>query len=264
MAALLIAFQEIRRALRDPIGLALTLAVPLALITAIGFVADRAPFSAPPADGFDALSWVAPGMALFFMMFSVRQSARTIAEDGGRGIRDRLHASPARRVSVTAGTTASHVALVFLQLCVLIGVSTFAYGLRWGAVGPVLLLCALLSVASAGWVAFLVAVGRDPQRISTIGTMLTLVFAILSRSFAAFIPSAAWMDAAARVTPNYWGLHAFAELALGEGMRAILGDLGALALMAAALWLLSTALGGRARLAHSTSFGRRGPAGRAS
>lgn len=249
MRLLLIAWQDLKRSLRDPIGIVLTLAVPTALIVAIGLVAGATPFGTPPVEGFDALSYIAPGMALFFMMFSVRQVARTIAEDADRGVSDRLRASPASAVSVRAGTMVSHAAFLFLQLAALVGVSTLLYGLQWGPPAPVLLLCLVIAVTAAGWVALLVAVGRTPSRINVLGTALTLVFGIVSRSFAAVIPTTPWMDGLARVTPNYWGLHAFSALALGggrstsAGLGLIAGDLAALGVMCAALWAAAALVG---------------------
>ena len=243
MAALIIAWQDLKRAVRDPVGLMMTLAVPLVLIVAIGLVAGHTPFQRPPEGGFDALSYIAPGMALFFMMLSVRQSARTIAEDADRGVRDRLRSAPVADISITAGNTASHVLLLFFQLLVLIGISSLLYGLRWGPTGVLVLVCLVLAVCASGWVALLVALGRTPGKINALGIAMTLVFGILSRSFAAYIPSAPWMDTLARVTPNYWGQHAFFSLALGGGMASIMHDLGALAIMCAALWMAAALLG---------------------
>jgi ABC-2 type transport system permease protein len=250
MAALVIALQDIRRALRDPLGILMTLAVPFVLTVALGFVSDRAPFGVPPVDGFDALSYIAPGMALFFMMITVRQAAKTVAEDADRGVRDRLRVAPISQGSIAAGTMASHVIVIFLQLCVLIAVSTVLYGLRWGPLGTVVLLCLMLAVTGGGWVGILVAVGRTPQRINSLGMALTLVFAIVSRSFAAVIPTSPWMDGVARITPNYWGLHAFSALALGGGLSSIVQDIAALALMCAVLWVGASLIGRR-------PFGRR-------
>jgi ABC-2 type transport system permease protein len=243
MRLLLIAWQDVKRSLRDPVGIVLTLAVPAALIVAIGMVAGSMPFGKPPLDGFDALSYIAPGMALFFMMFSVRQAARTMAEDAARGVSDRLRASPASNLSVRAGTMVSHVALLFLQLLVLVGASTILYGLQWGPPLPVLLLCGVISMTAAGWVAVLAAVGRTPSRIGALGTALTLIFGIVSRSFAAVIPAAPWMDGLARLTPNYWGLHGFSVLALGGGLSGVAGDCAALAVMCVALWALAALAG---------------------
>jgi ABC-2 type transport system permease protein len=244
MAFVLIAWQDLKRSLRDPIGLLMTLAVPLVLIVAIGLVAGHAPFQTAPAGGFDALSYIAPGRALFFMMMSVRQSARTIAEDADRGVRDRLRSAPVAGISITAGNTVSHTVLVFLQLLVLIGVSSLLYGLGWGPPGTLVLVCLALAVSAGGWVALLVSLGRTPGGINALGMALTLSFGIVSRSFAAVIPTTPWMDALARITPNYWGQHAFLTLALGGGVTNVLPDLGALGLMCAALWA-AAALAGR-------------------
>ena len=246
MGAILIAWQDLKRAVRDPVGLAMTLAVPLILIVAIGLVAGHTPFQRPPEGGFDALSYIAPGMALFFMMLSVRQSARTIAEDASRGVRDRLRAAPVADISITAGNTASHVLLLFLQLLVLIGISSLLYGLSWGPAAVLVLVCLVLAICASGWVALLVSLGRTPGRINALGLALTLVFGILSRSFAAVIPSAPWMDSLARMTPNYWGQHAFFSLALGGGVTSVAPDLAALGIMCIALWA-AAALRGRIR-----------------
>jgi DNA-binding CsgD family transcriptional regulator len=54
-----------------------------------------------------------------------------------------------------------------------------------------------------------------------LGMALTLVFGILSRSFAAVIPSTPWMDVLARISPNYCGQHAFFSLALAGAVRTI-------------------------------------------
>jgi ABC-2 type transport system permease protein len=243
MALLLIAWQDMKRSFRDPVGVLMTLAVPLALIIAIGLVSGATPFGAAPKDGFDALSYIAPGMALFFMMFSVRQAAKTVAEDANRGVSDRLRASPASDISIRAGVMVSHVVMLFLQLVVLVGISTLMYGLQWGPTGPVLLVCLVIAITAGGWVAFLVVLGRTPGRINALGTAMTLTFGIVSRSFAAVIPTTGWMDAMARITPNYWGLHAFSALALGGGLSSVLRDFGALALMCAALWLIVSIAG---------------------
>ena len=130
----------------------------------------------------------------------------------------------------------SHIILLFLQLLVLIGISSLLYGLALGARGnprPGLpRACRLRKrLDRAPGVA-----GPHPGRINALGMALTLVFGILSRSFAAVIPTTPWMDTLARITPNYWGQHAFLALALGGGPSSILRDLGALGIMCAALW----------------------------
>ncbi|HYW84604.1 MAG TPA: ABC transporter permease, partial [Spirochaetia bacterium] len=237
MSAIIIAWQDFKRTVRDPVGLLMTLAVPLVLIVAIGLVAGHTPFQRAPEGGFDALSYIAPGIALFFMMLSVRQSARIIAEDSDRGVRDRLRTAPVADISITAGNTASHIVLLFLQLLVLLGISSLLYGLRWGPTGVLVLVCLALAVCASGWVALLVSLGRAAGRINALGLALTLIFGILSRSFAAVVPSAPWMDTLAHVTPNYWGQHAFFSLALGGGLGSVTHDLGALAIMCAALWM---------------------------
>jgi ABC-type multidrug transport system permease subunit len=179
---------------------------------------------------------------LFFMMLSVRQAARTVAEDTDRGVRDRLRSAPVPQIAVAAGGIVSQVIILFLQLLVLIDISGKLYQVAWGPSGLVALLCLVLAASASGWVALLVSVGRTPGRINMLGMVLMLAFGILGRSFAAVIPTGPLMDAMARITPNYWGQHAFLALALGGGLSSIARDLGALALMGAALWAASALL----------------------
>lgn len=164
-------------------------------------------------------------------------------EDADKGVSDRLRASPASDGAIRAGAMVSHVLMLFFQLVVLVGVSTLFYGLQWGPTGPVLLVCLVISVTAGGWVAVLAVLGRTPSRVNALGTALTLTFGIVSRSFAAVIPTTGWMDRLARITPNYWGLHAFSSLALGGDLRSVLPDFGSLAIMFAALWLVATVIG---------------------
>jgi len=245
MTALLIVLQDLKRLARDRRGLLMTLAVPVALTVAIGAVCGHRPGQAAPAGGFDAMSYIAPGMALFFMMLMVRQAARTIVEDTDRGVRDRLRCAPVSDIAVTAGCAASQVILLFLQLLVLVDISSDLYKIAWGPAELVVLLCLVLAASASGWVALLVSVGRTPGRINMLGMALTLAFGILGRSFAATIPSSPLMDALARMTPNYWGQHAFLALALGGGLSSIARDLGALALMGGVLWAASAFLSRR-------------------
>ncbi|HET6486206.1 MAG TPA: ABC transporter permease [Spirochaetia bacterium] len=243
MSVVLIAMQELKRVLRDPSGLLLTLALPLALTVAVGFISGRVPLGRPPSDGFDALSYVAPGMALFAMMFSVRQAAKTTVDDADRGITRRLRSAPIGEISIAVGRTLSGVVMVAAQLLLLVGVSSALYGLRWGSPLPVLLLCLALSLSAGGWAALLVSLGRTSRGVGTLGTALTLVFAILSRSFAAVVPSAPWMDALSRITPNHWGLHGFSALALSGTLGSIAPDLLRLVLMSVTLWILAPLAG---------------------
>ncbi len=239
MSLFIIAWQDLKRMAKDPVGLVLILATPLVLIVSLGMVSGRYPGSPAPADGFDALSYIAPGMALFFVMFAVTRATRMLAEDADRGLRDRLRAAPLRPVSLLLAGSLSLIALVFLQLLVLVEISTLLYRLSWGGQGEVILLSLALAGAAGGWGALLAAVGRTPTRIGAVGTALMLIFGIVSRSFAAVIPAPPWMESVARITPNWWGIHGFTELAFGGGLASIASDIAALIAMGAALFALA-------------------------
>ncbi len=192
--------------------------------------------------GFNPLAYIAPGMALMFLMYRVSNGGRSLLVERAQGTLSRLLVSPTTAAQVLAGKMLGIFATGAAQLLVLIVASTLLFRLHWGdPVGVVVLVLAAVAGAT-GWGLLLTALARTPGQVSAIGAALMLIFGILGGSFVRIDAMPGWVRLASRITPNAWGLDAFGTLALGGSLPDIGTPLLALLVMAAVLFSVSTAL----------------------
>ena len=71
-------------------------------------------------DSFNTLAYLAPGMAIFFLMYTVTQASRSILDERDQGTLPRMLISPTRNAEVLGGKVLSVVAIAFLQVGVLV------------------------------------------------------------------------------------------------------------------------------------------------
>jgi ABC-2 type transport system permease protein len=126
------------------------------------------------------------------------------------------------------------------QVTILVVASTLLFHLHWG--NPFGLAALILAVVSAatGWGILLAAFARTPSQVASAGSALMLVFGILSGLFVPLTTFPVWLQTVAHLTPNAWGLDAFTSLASGGALSTIAAPLGALLIMAAALFAAAT------------------------
>ncbi len=199
--------------------------------------------------GFNPLAYIAPGMALMFLMYRVSNGGRSLLVERAQGTLSRLLVSPTTAAQVLGGKMLGIFATGTAQVLVLIGASTLLFRLHWGdPVGVVVLVLAAVAGAT-GWGLLLTALARTPGQVSAIGAALMLIFGILGGSFVSMDAMPGWVRLASRITPNAWGLDAFSTLALGGSLPDIGRPLLALLVMAAVLFAASTALLARRGLA---------------
>ena len=184
----------------------------------------------------DILAAFAPGMAMFFLMYTVAYGGRSLLAERRAGTLPRLLSTPTSEVQVLAGKVFGIFLTGAAQVGVLVLASSLLFGLRWGDPLAVAALIAAVAAAATGWGLLLAAFARSPDQVGSLGTALMLLFGVLSGSF---IPSGAfpgWLQALSKITPNAWGLDGFAALARGATLSGVALPLAALAVMAAVLF----------------------------
>jgi ABC-2 type transport system permease protein len=192
--------------------------------------------------GFNPLAYIAPGMALMFLMYRVSHGGRSLLVERAQGTLSRLLVSPTTAAQVLGGKMLGIFATGTAQVLVLIVASTLLFKLYWGdPVGVVVLVLAAVAGAT-GWGLLLTALARTPGQVSAIGAALMLIFGILGGGFVSMDAMPGWVRLASRITPNAWGLDAFSTLALGGSLPDIGRPLLALLVMAVALFSVSTVL----------------------
>jgi len=171
---------------------------------------------------FDWLAFMAPSMAILFLMFTTTAGARTILAERDGGTLPRMLVSPSTTAEVLGGKVLGVFLNGVLQLGVLAVGSRLLLGLSWGhPLGVVLLILALV-FAATGWGILLAAYSRTPSQVNNVGTALALVFGIGSGNFMPRMLLPEWLKTASLVTPNFWGLEGFTSLLDGAGWQAVL------------------------------------------
>lgn len=185
---------------------------------------------------FDPLAYMAPGMALLFLMYTVSHGGYVFLREKTQGTWPRLLITPTLLPQLLAGKLLGTYLTGVAQMSILIAASGLLFQVSWGDLWGVAALVLSVAAAATGWGAMLTAVARTPSQVASLGSALMLTFGILGGSFVGPEMMPAWVSALGRITPNAWGVEAFASLALGNSITTILPQLGALWLMAGVLF----------------------------
>jgi ABC-2 type transport system permease protein len=187
-------------------------------------------------NSYNVLAYLAPGMAIFFLMYTVTQASRSILDERDQGTLPRMLISPTRNSQVLGGKVLSVVVIAFLQVGVLVLASAVLFRLNWGSPLPVLLLVIGVALAASSWGILLASFAKTPYQVSSLGTALMLLFGILGGVFFQVGSMGSVMKLASKITPHAWALHGFDTLALGGTLNDIRVDLIGLLVMTVILF----------------------------
>lgn len=190
-----------------------------------------------------SLSFFAPGMALFFLMYAVTLGARTFLSERREGTLARMLVAPVSSAQVLSGKVGAIFVSGVLQLGVLVLLTSLLFRLNWGNPLGVGLVIVAAALAATGWALLLASAATSEGQVAGLGMALTLIFGMLGGSI---VPTQQMgspvIDALARLTPNRWAMDGFNKLAYGEGAAAVLPEVAALLVMAAALFVVAAAI----------------------
>ncbi len=189
--------------------------------------------------GFDWLGYMAPSMAIMFLMFTATNGARTILSERQWGTLPRMLASPSTPVQILGGKVFGIFLVGAAQLFILILASSLAFGVKWGSPIAVVALTLALVAAATGWGILLAAYAKSPGQVGSIGSMLALVFAGLAGNFVPRQNYPQWLQTAGYITPNAWGLDGFTKLTSGGTLSDVALPIIALSVMAAVLFVIA-------------------------
>lgn len=200
---------------------------------------------------FDILAYMAPSMALMFLMFTVSYGGRSILVERNRGTLSRLLISPTHTAQILGGKVLGVYLIGVAQVGILVLASTLLFGLKWGSPPGVVILILASAFGATGWGMLLTALGRTPGQVSALGSALMLTFGILGGNFVDPATMPEWLRWVSRITPNAWGLDGFTMLAVGGGLAQVLPSVLALMGMGVLLFVVSALLFRRRGIAQS-------------
>lgn len=196
----------------------------------------------PAAVNFDILAYMAPAMALLFLMYTVSYGGRSILAERSQGTLPRLLVSPTSTIQVLGGKVLGIFFTGVAQVGILILASSIFFGVKWGdALGLVILIIATV-FGAAGWGMLITAIARTPAQVANTGTAMMLIFGILGGSFVNLDQMPRFVQMFSKITPNAWGLDGFTTLALGGTLQNLVQPITALLIMGAVLFGIAVVL----------------------
>jgi ABC-2 type transport system permease protein len=191
---------------------------------------------------FDVLGYMAPGMALMFLMFTASYGGRVLLAERNQGTLPRLLVSPTTSAQVLAGKIFGTFLTGAAQVFILILASTLFFSLHWGDPLGVLVLVLAAVFAAVGWGMLITAVAKTPGQVNWIGTAIMLLFGLLGGSFLNLEGMPDWFNLVSKITPNAWGLDGFTTLAMGGNLSNVMLPVLGLMAMGIILFIVSLLL----------------------
>ena len=204
------------------------------------------------ADGeevkFDILAYLAPGMALMFLMYTVSYGGRSILAEKTQGTLPRLLVSPTNASQILGGKVFGIFLTGAAQMLILIGASSLLFQLKWGDPIGVIVLVFAAVFGATGWGMFITAMARTPAQVANVGMSITLIFGIMGGSFISLDQMPPAIQTFSKIAPNSWALDGFTTLGLGGTLADLSSPIAALLTMGTVLFLVSVVLFGKKNL----------------
>jgi len=191
---------------------------------------------------FDILAYMAPGMALLFLMYTVSYGGRSILAERSQGTLPRLLVSPTSTTQVLGGKVLGIFFTGVAQVGILILASSIFFGVKWGNTFGLAVLILAAVFGATGWGVLITALARTPAQVGSIGSALMLIFGILGGSFINLEQMPPLVQTLSKITPNAWGLDGFTTLALGGTLPNLMEPITALLSMGALLFGVAVVL----------------------
>ncbi|HJS20664.1 MAG TPA: ABC transporter permease [Anaerolineales bacterium] len=191
---------------------------------------------------FDILAFMAPGMALLFLMYTVSYGGRSILAERSQGTLPRLLVSPTSSSQVLGGKVVGIFFTGVAQVGILILASAIFFGVRWGDPAGVTVLILATVFGATGWGLLITALASSPAQVGSVGTAIMLIFGILGGSFINLEQMPPLVQTLSKITPNAWGMEGFTTLALGGTLADLAEPIIALLIMGAMLFSISVML----------------------
>lgn len=170
----------------------------------------------------DYFAYLFAGFTVMFIFFIVGMAASSLLEERETGVLRRLVAAPISPTAVIGGKMLAYMCVSGLQVIVLLTVSHVAFDVPLGHAPLALtLLTVAVAFTATALAMMLAALGRDPQQVDGLGTILGFVLAGIGGAIAVspntmFYRSEGIMSVLARLTPHAHALEGFFKVMTEE------------------------------------------------
>ena len=178
---------------------------------------------------------------LLFVFLNSLSGAVWLIETRRLGIARRMLSTPTSTSTILAGQVLGRLVIALLQALIIIVGSLVFFGVSWGDPAGTAAVVISFALVGTGGAVLLGSLFSSEQQAGPVALLLGLGLAALGGSMA---PLEVFPDTArtiAHVTPHAWANDAFSELLVdGDGLTAVLPQVGVLLAFAAAALVLAT------------------------
>ncbi len=164
-----------------------------------------------------AVSYYAPAMAIFFVLFTVSFTARSFVAEREQGTVERLRATPAGARQIVGGTVLSAFVFAALAMGTIAVVTSAVFGADWGDPLAATVVGLSMVLAVTALTALVMGLARTQRQAEGISSAVVFGLALLGGNFVFVSVAPDVMQRAALLTPNGWALRAYMDLATGGG-----------------------------------------------
>jgi ABC-2 type transport system permease protein len=211
-----VALRHVRRLLRQPAWVAVTLIQPMIWLLLFGAL-FKSVTEIPGFKGGSYIEYLTPGVVIMTAISSAGWSGMAFIDDMRSGVMDRMLASPVWRGALNAGTVAYGAFTVVIQTALIVLIA-LALGAHFtGGIGGVLLLILIAALLGAVFASLSNAVGLlARQRETVIGAVtfvqLPLTFLSVALMQRSLLPH--WIRTVADYNPVNWAVEASRSAAM--------------------------------------------------
>lgn len=174
----------------------------------------------------DATSYLAAGMAVFFLFFTVQFGVTGVLEERQQGTLTRLRAAPISAAAVPLGKALGAGVLGLVSMGVLAVASALLLDADWGRPSGVAVLIVAAVVAALG---VMLLVGSFARTAEQAGNLQSAVALVLGLSGGVFFPTGGgFLGTLSLASPHGWFLRGLGDLAVRDELVAVLPAAAAL------------------------------------
>ncbi|MEV7414546.1 ABC transporter permease [Streptomyces sp. NPDC089919] len=164
-----------------------------------------------------AVSYFAPAMGMFFVLFTIGFGARSYFAELRQGTLDRIAAAPVGRGALLLGKSFSSFVYGLAGLATTVVASRLLFGAHWADPLGVVLLCVAMAASVVSLTALVIALARTEEQAQGLSSVVVFALVLLGGNFVFVSAAPPLMRRLALFTPNGWALRGFTDL--GTGVR---------------------------------------------
>ncbi|HLA17041.1 MAG TPA: ABC transporter permease [Candidatus Limnocylindrales bacterium] len=181
-----------------------------------------------PFAGFGQFSFGAQTQLVLFMFLTSMTAAANLVLTKNLGVSRRMFSTPTSATTIVIGEALGRYGVALMQGIFIIAVTALAFGVEWGDPLATALIVGAFGLVGAAVAMLIGALSRNPDQAGSLGVAAGLGLGALGGAMVPSFMMPPVMLTVAQLTPHYWAINGFTELANGADISAVLGNVGIL------------------------------------